>query len=49
MKSEMTAEVPNIFQAVLMCTLQMISQNFEDFPEHRINFYKSEISLYLDF
>jgi exportin-1 len=40
MKSEMTAEVPNIFQAVLMCTLQMISQNFEDFPEHRINFYK---------
>ena len=40
MKSEMTAEVPNVFQAVLMCTLEMISKNFEDFPESRINFYK---------
>jgi exportin-1 len=40
MQGEMTAEVPNIFQAVLQCTLEMISQNFEDFPEHRLHFYE---------
>ncbi|CAG9759763.1 unnamed protein product [Ceutorhynchus assimilis] len=32
-------EVPKIFDAVFECTLQMISQNFEEFPEHRTNFY----------
>lgn len=28
-----------IFQAVFECTLEMINKNFEDFPEHRTNFY----------
>lgn len=28
-----------IFQAVFECTLEMINKNFEEFPEHRTNFY----------
>merc|ERR1711871_834645 len=39
MKGDMCAEVPHIFQAVLSSTLEMITQNFEDYPEHRLNFY----------
>lgn len=31
--------IPGVFSAVFECTLAMISTNFEDFPEHRINFY----------
>uniref|UniRef100_A0A6G1SHJ7 Exportin-1 n=1 Tax=Aceria tosichella TaxID=561515 RepID=A0A6G1SHJ7_9ACAR len=31
--------VPPVFEAVFECTLSMISENFEDFPEHRTNFY----------
>jgi exportin-1 len=31
--------VPPVFEAVFECTLGMISENFEDYPEHRINFY----------
>lgn len=34
-----TPEVPKIFNAVFECTLEMIKGNFEDFPEHRTNFY----------
>jgi exportin-1 len=33
-------QVPRIFVAVFECTLEMITRNFEDFPEHRINFFK---------
>jgi exportin-1 len=40
MKGDMCAEVPHIFQAVLSSTLEMITQNFEDYPEHRENFYQ---------
>lgn len=31
--------MPAILEAVFECTLGMISENFEDYPEHRINFY----------
>lgn len=34
-----TSNVPKIFDAVFQCTLDMINKNFEDFPEHRTNFY----------
>eukprot|EP00298_Acanthocystis_sp_HF-20_P013750 c20491_g1_i1.p1 GENE.c20491_g1_i1~~c20491_g1_i1.p1 ORF type:complete len:1085 (+),score=424.14 c20491_g1_i1:187-3441(+) len=31
--------LPKIFSAVFECTLQMITQNFEDYPEHRTHFF----------
>lgn len=34
-----TPEIPNIFNAVFECTLDMINKDFEEYPEHRINFY----------
>lgn len=34
-----TSEVPKIFDAVFECTLEMINKDFEEFPEHRTNFY----------
>lgn len=33
-------EVPRMIDAVFEPTLTMITQNFEDFPEHRLNFFK---------
>lgn len=35
----MAAEVGRIFEAVFECTLQMITKNFEDYPDHRLNFF----------
>lgn len=35
----MTNEVPRVFEAVFKSTLDMITANFEDFPEHRINLF----------
>jgi len=35
----MTQEIPRIFSNVFECTLEMISKNFEDYPEHRLNFF----------
>mmetsp|Transcript_27650 Transcript_27650/g.70461 ORF Transcript_27650/g.70461 Transcript_27650/m.70461 type:complete len:1107 (+) Transcript_27650:54-3374(+) len=35
----MTAQVPRVFEAVFKCTLDMITKNFEDFPEHRANLF----------
>jgi len=32
--------VPRIFEALFQCTLEMITKNFEDFPDHRIMFFK---------
>jgi len=40
LQGAITPEVPRIFVAVFECTLEMITRNFEDFPEHRINFFK---------
>ncbi|GJN22595.1 hypothetical protein PR202_gb10175 [Eleusine coracana subsp. coracana] len=38
-KSEMLEDVPRIFEAVFQCTLEMITKNFEDYPEHRLKFF----------
>lgn len=32
-------QVPKIFDAVFECTLNMINKDFEEFPEHRTNFF----------
>ncbi|XP_078049762.1 exportin-1 emb [Augochlora pura] len=34
-----TCEIPKIFDAVFECTLEMINKDFEEFPEHRTNFF----------
>ncbi|KAK7791784.1 hypothetical protein R5R35_002617 [Gryllus longicercus] len=34
-----TSEIPKIFNAVFECTLEMINKDFEEFPEHRTNFF----------
>jgi exportin-1 len=33
-------DVPRIMDAVFEVTLEMITKNFEDFPEHRIRFFE---------
>ncbi|CAI5490079.1 unnamed protein product [Closterium sp. Naga37s-1] len=39
LKGQMMEEVPRIFEAVFECTLDMITKNFEDYPEHRLKFF----------
>lgn len=34
-----TTEIPTIFNAVFECTLEMINKDFEEYPEHRTNFF----------
>ncbi|KAF2306646.1 hypothetical protein GH714_020062 [Hevea brasiliensis] len=38
-KAAMIDDVPRIFEAVFQCTLEMITKNFEDHPEHRLKFF----------
>ncbi|KAJ3257200.1 Karyopherin transporter [Boothiomyces macroporosus] len=38
--SLMSDKVPGILDAVFECTLNMINKNFEEYPEHRIGFFK---------
>ncbi|KAK3447447.1 hypothetical protein EUGRSUZ_A02966 [Eucalyptus grandis] len=38
-KGVMIEDVPRIFEAVFQCTLEMITKNFEDYPEHRLKFF----------
>ncbi|KAF5725608.1 protein EXPORTIN 1A [Tripterygium wilfordii] len=38
-KGTMTDDVPRIFEAIFQCTLEMITKNFEDYPEHRLKFF----------
>ncbi|KAF8044403.1 hypothetical protein BT93_A2406 [Corymbia citriodora subsp. variegata] len=38
-KTVMIEDVPRIFEAVFQCTLEMITKNFEDYPEHRLKFF----------
>ncbi|KAL3630785.1 Exportin-1 [Castilleja foliolosa] len=38
-KVAMIEDVPRIFEAVFQCTLEMITKNFEDYPEHRLKFF----------
>jgi len=40
LKSDVVNDVPRIMEAIFECTLQMITANFEDFPEHRIRFFE---------
>ncbi|KAL0480336.1 exportin [Acrasis kona] len=35
-----SAELPRVLEYVLECTLPMITKNFEDYPEHRINLFQ---------
>ncbi|XP_059157239.1 exportin-1-like [Physella acuta] len=39
LKSHITKDIPQIFDAVFECTLTMINKDFEEFPEHRTNFF----------
>lgn len=39
LETSITKEIPKIFDAVFECTLLMINRDFEDFPEHRKNFF----------
>ncbi|KAK9879853.1 hypothetical protein WA026_008357 [Henosepilachna vigintioctopunctata] len=39
LENHITSEVPKIFDAVFECTLSMINKNFEEYPEHRTNFF----------
>ncbi|CAN7107955.1 unnamed protein product [Brassica rapa subsp. narinosa] len=38
-KFAMQDDVPRIFESVFHCTLEMITKNFEDYPEHRLKFF----------
>ncbi|GMI39796.1 hypothetical protein TeGR_g11582, partial [Tetraparma gracilis] len=39
LKGEVLEEVPRILDSTFMVTLEMITQNFEDHPEHRVKFF----------
>jgi len=40
LKNNVVDNVPQIMEAVFEVTLDMITKNFEDFPEHRIRFFE---------
>ena len=40
LKTHVVDDVPRIMEAVFDVTLEMITKNFEDFPEHRIRFFE---------
>ncbi|CAB4067879.1 XPO1 [Lepeophtheirus salmonis] len=39
LKGNITLEIPKIFDALFECTLNMINKDFEEYPEHRTNFF----------
>jgi len=39
LKGTITPQIPKIFDAVFECTLDMINKDFEEYPEHRTNFF----------
>lgn len=39
LEGHITKDIPKIFDAVFECTLDMINKDFEEFPEHRTNFF----------
>jgi exportin-1 len=39
LEGHITQSIPQIFDAVFECTLDMINKNFEEYPEHRTNFF----------
>lgn len=40
MQPLLTPQVPAILDAVFEATLNMINQDFSEFPEHRVGFFK---------
>ncbi|KAJ5073961.1 intein-containing exportin-1 precursor [Anaeramoeba ignava] len=40
LQTQIISYIPSIFESTFECTLEMISSNFEDFPDFRFNFYK---------
>ncbi|ODN05594.1 Exportin-1 [Orchesella cincta] len=39
LEGTITPHIPKIFDALFECTLNMINKDFEEFPEHRTNFF----------
>eukprot|EP00096_Caligus_rogercresseyi_P016793 TRINITY_DN975_c0_g1_i1.p1 TRINITY_DN975_c0_g1~~TRINITY_DN975_c0_g1_i1.p1 ORF type:complete len:1062 (-),score=444.95 TRINITY_DN975_c0_g1_i1:1520-4705(-) len=39
LKGNITPEIPKIFDALFECTLDMINKDFEEYPEHRTQFF----------
>jgi len=39
LKGAIAKDVPRIFASTFECTLSMITKNFQDYPDHRINFF----------
>jgi exportin-1 len=39
LENSITKEIPKIFDALFECTLMMINRDFEQYPEHRKNFF----------
>ncbi|RWS29223.1 Exportin-1-like protein, partial [Leptotrombidium deliense] len=39
LENHITPEIPKIFDAVFECTLDMINKDFQEYPEHRTNFF----------
>lgn len=40
LQGAMVPHIPAIFESTMQCTLEMITKNMEDFPDHRIAFFK---------
>eukprot|EP00731_Ephydatia_muelleri_P027685 Em0019g558a len=40
LESSATDDVPPILDSLFQCTLEMINKDLEEFPEHRINFFR---------
>ncbi|XP_078589610.1 exportin-1-like isoform X2 [Branchiostoma floridae x Branchiostoma japonicum] len=39
LEAHITSQIPHIFDAVFECTLEMINKDFEEYPDHRTNFF----------
>ena len=39
-QDQVTNNVPTMLEALFECTLEMINKDLEEFPEHRINFFR---------
>ena len=39
-QSQAIDDIPPIMDSLFECTLEMVSKNLEDFPEHRTNFFR---------
>ena len=40
LQAQAVDDIPTIMDALFECTLEMVSKNLEDFPEHRTNFFR---------